>query len=192
MCLESYRVFGWGGQWPQAPTVSAGNRIHKFKLTSWPSLTWVILENQLIFQWVFNATTRHKSGGFGFHMAPPPSPAFDISGLKEMHLQEMHCPGTEEGNLISTKNTSSTWIVKKSLRSFEDLWTQNQRKKIHQGHVMFLWANWYGYVPADSLPPPLIQGVLGGGVHGVAGNVLQKSHPFKCGKKMGNRISSVW
>lgn len=36
---------------------------------------------------------------------------------------------------------------------------------------------------ANSLPPLLIQGVLGGGVHGVAGNVLQKSHPFKCGKK---------
>ena len=27
---------------------------------------------------------------------------------------------------------------------------------------------------ANSLPPPLIQGVLGGGVHGVAGNGLQK------------------
>lgn len=36
---------------------------------------------------------------------------------------------------------------------------------------------------ADSLPPPLIQGVLGGGVHGVAGNGLPK-RSFQMRKNM--------
>ena len=62
------------------------------------------------------------------------------------------------------KNTSSTWIH----LFFEDLWPQNRSTTRL----------------ADSLPPPLIQGVLGGGVHGVAGNGLPKPSGQKCGKNL--------
>jgi len=67
----------------------------------------------------------------------------------------------------------------------------NQRKEKYAKAMSCFFEQIGMAMIANSLPPPLIQGVLGGGVHGVAGNVLQKSHPFKCGKKMGNRISSV-
>ncbi len=117
-----------------------------------------------------NKVTISSGDCFGFPILAeekPPSQAFDISVLKEMHLFSNSCKMRKKYFVqvhCINKNTSSTWIH----LFFEDLWPQNRSTTRL----------------ADSLPPPLIQGVLGGGVHGVAGNGLPKPSGQKCGKNL--------
>ena len=194
MCLESYRVFGWGGQnLPRHPQFRQA-----IESTNLSSLRELHLRESFL-------KISLSSSGFSTQQ---PVTKVEVSGSTWLrHLLQLsiflgwrRCTyrrcfwGTDEGNLIaSTKNTSSTWIVKKSLRSFEDLWTQNQstKKKIHQGHVMFLWANWYGY--DSKFPTSTIDPRCARRWSPWCGRQCPAKKPsFQMWEKMGNRISSVW